>query len=341
MRRREFIVGSGLVLASAGVRAATGETAMVRPLAVMPPGAGTLKRFRASCLACGLCMSACPSKVLVPAGILDYGFSGAMMPRLDFARGACDPTCARCAEVCPAAALQRWPNPAERARQRIGVAEWSHERCRTSQGEACSLCHERCPKNAIRLVKDEGAEIPHPVVNRNACIGCGQCENYCPATPKAIRVRAVDPQDFAFGADTLVVYRTDGTEWTSQARGVKPLLDVLDGGEVARFAGARSYDRIVGRAAAFLYAKIGVGEVVAPVMSTGARALLRHHGIIARCTQVEVPVIRNRKGDGICPMDASVKDLGDDQVEAAIAAIRTTVAALTGHSLRSAHLCLA
>ncbi|MGN0855273.1 MAG: DUF1893 domain-containing protein [Kiritimatiellia bacterium] len=315
-----------MVLATAGVRVAIGETKPPRSSSVMPPGAGAFGRFRRSCLACGLCVSACPSRVLVPAGVLAYGLSGTKMPRLDFTRGACDPACARCAEVCPAGALTRY-RPAERARQRIGLAEWSRALFRTSQGEACSLCRARCPKNAIRWEKDEGAAVPHPVVVTEACIGCGGCENSCPATPKAIRVRAVDPQEFAFGADTFVAYLTDGTAWTSQARGVKPLLDALDGAAV-RFAGARCYDRIVGRAAAFLYAKIGVGEVFAPVISTGALAILRRHGIVAHAAE-EIPFIRNRKGDGICPMDASVQDLGDDQRDAAEAAIRKTVATLS------------
>ena len=141
--------------------------------------------------------------------------------------------------------------------------------------------------------------------------------------------------EWPFGDRTLVAQLADGSEWTSQARGVKPLLDIIDG-ERDRFAGARSYDRIVGRAAAFLYAKIGVREVVAPVMSEGAEAILKRHGIKATGGQL-VPAIRNRKGDGMCPMDTAVKDLADDQVEAAIAAIRATVAKLRSPSASALH----
>ena len=328
MRRRAFILGSGAALAVAGVQAAAGVSEAPRPRAVMPPGAGTLARLRRSCLACGLCMAACPEKALVPAGILDYGFSGAMMPKLDFARGACDPACARCAEVCPAQALLRFDRPSERARQRIGVAEWTRARCRTSSGEACTLCSERCPAAAISLVKDEGGDVAHPRVDAAKCVGCGRCENYCPAAPKAIRVGARDPQDFAFGDDTLVAYLADGSEWTSRARGVKPLFDALDGSP-DKFAKARCYDRIVGRAAAFLYAKIGVGEVVAPVAAKGAAAILARHGIRARFG-TEIPGIRNRANDGPCPMEHSVRDIADDQVDAAVSALRAVVAKLRG-----------
>lgn len=329
MRRRAFILGSGAALAVAGVQAATGGTEPPRPQAVMPPGAGTLARLRSLCRTCGLCIAACPEKVLAPAGILDYGFSGAQMPKMNFVRGACNPACARCAAACPAGAIIAFPTPAERARQRIGVAEWTRASCRTATGEACTRCHARCPVGAIRLVQDSSCAHPHPEVSADVCVGCGRCENICPALPKAIRVRPLDPQEFSFGAATLVAYRRDGSEWTSRARGVKPLLDILDGADAAAFAGARCYDRIVGRAAAFLYAKIGVAQVTAPVMSVGAQALLARHGIAAKWN-VSVPAIRNRAGDGICPMDASVKDLPDGQVEAAVSAVRATVARLRG-----------
>ena len=261
MTRRRFLVvmGSGVV----GAATAQAISEWNDPArAVMPPGAVSLSHLKRSCTACGLCMSSCPSKVLVPADSCDYGrtlFGGALLPKLDFSRGACDPSCARCAEVCPAQAFLRFEHPSERARIKIGVAEWTRANCRTSSGEVCTLCSERCPKDAISLVKDEGGEVAHPKVDAAKCIGCGRCENYCPAETKAIRVKPLDPQDFAFGDETLVAYLADGTEWTSRARGVKPLLDAIDN-ELAKFAGARCYDRIVGRAAAFLYVKLGTAR---------------------------------------------------------------------------------
>ena len=267
MRRREFILGAGAVAVVAGASAGIG-TAQRHSRVAMPPGAVSLTRFRAACTACGLCISSCPERVLAPAGLFDYGLSGAMMPKLDFARGACDPSCARCAEACPASALLRF-RPEEKARVRIGVAEWTRANCKTTAGETCTLCSERCPRQAISLVTDDGAGVAHPKVDPSACVGCGRCENYCPAERKAIRVRASDPQGFAFGADTIVAYLADGAEWSSRARGVKPLLDAIDQGS-GRFSKARCYDRVVGRAAAFLYAKLGVASVFAPVMSVGA-----------------------------------------------------------------------
>ena len=199
--RRKFLIGAGCV---AGVAAggAVARTLTDRAGAVMPPGAGTLARFKWTCTACGLCMSSCPEKVLAPAGFLEYGLTGARLPKLDFSRGACDPTCTRCAEVCPAQAFRRF-SPEERVRVQIGIAEWLRENCRTTKGDTCTLCSERCPCKAIALVADAEGAVAHPKVDAAMCIGCGKCENYCPAETKAIRVRPLDPQGFATSSVVL------------------------------------------------------------------------------------------------------------------------------------------
>ncbi len=129
---------------------------------------------------------------------------------------------------------------------------------------------------------------------------------------------------FDFGENTFVAYLADGSVATSRKRGVKPLLDALDGG-AGRYAKAKCHDRVVGRAAAFIYARLGVSEVYAPVMAKGAVAILELHGIRAHFDD-EVPEIRNRAGDGPCPMEHSVRDIADDDVDAAIAAIRAVFA---------------
>ena len=55
---------------------------------------------------------------------------------------------------------------------------------------------------------------------------------------------------------------------TSTERGVKPLLQWLDGEN--RVKGFSAVDKVVGRAAAFLYVLLEVKEVYAGVMSEGA-----------------------------------------------------------------------
>ncbi len=93
---------------------------------------------------------------------------------------------------------------------------------------------------------------------------------------------------------------------TCTRRGVKPLLDLLDSGKDLK--GFSAADKVVGKAAAFLYMLLEVKAVYATVMSRTAIHLLETNGI---CPQYDIPVenIINRSGTGICPMEETVKEL--------------------------------
>lgn len=99
-----------------------------------------------------------------------------------------------------------------------------------------------------------------------------------------------------------------GTVYTSTLRGVRPLLSWLADGTDLR--GAAVADRIVGKAAAFLYVLLGVGTVYAPLMSVPARETLHAAGIAVEADEV-VPAIQNRDGTGRCPMESAVWDITD------------------------------
>lgn len=118
------------------------------------------------------------------------------------------------------------------------------------------------------------------------------------------------------GSYTCVFARA-GQLRTDTARGVSPLLSALDSGQ--SYAGWSAADRVVGLGAAFLYVLLGVREVWAGVMSRGARTMLEEHGIT--CFPEEMTEsIRNRAGDGVCPMEEAVSEIDDPL--AALAAIR-------------------
>ena len=108
---------------------------------------------------------------------------------------------------------------------------------------------------------------------------------------------------------------------TAAQRGVKPLLQWLDGGLDA--AGFSAADRVVGRATAFLYCLLGVRAVYARVMSRPAREVLLRNGIAVEAGQL-VDGIINRKGTGPCPFEAAVLDIEDPQD--ALEAIRRKMA---------------
>lgn len=119
----------------------------------------------------------------------------------------------------------------------------------------------------------------------------------------------------ALPGHTLALCR-GGEVVTSDLRGVMPMLGFLREGR--DFSGFCAADRVVGRAAAMLFAKAGVRAVHAEVMSDGAVALLAAHGIDALC-DVRTAAIENRQKTGPCPMESAVAGIED--IDAGIAAI--------------------
>ena len=110
---------------------------------------------------------------------------------------------------------------------------------------------------------------------------------------------------------------------TSTQRGVAPLVAWLDAGE----AGCIAADKVVGRAAAFLYVLLGVRAVFAGVMSEGGRRVLSAHGIHAEYGAL-CDVIINRAGTGMCPMEEAVRSAV--RPEEALALIRRRQRELRG-----------
>lgn len=99
------------------------------------------------------------------------------------------------------------------------------------------------------------------------------------------------------------VVRKDDMQYTSQARGVKPLMDwIAEGIDLKGFSAA---DKVVGKATAFLYVLLGVKEVYAPVMSEGAVWVFREYGVTMEAGEI-VSAIRNRSNTGFCPMETAV-----------------------------------
>ena len=123
---------------------------------------------------------------------------------------------------------------------------------------------------------------------------------------------------------TCVLCR-DGHVITDRRRGVRPLMELLESGRDLQ--GYCAADKVVGKAAAFLYCLLGVKALHAGVLSQPARDVLASAGIEAKWDTL-VPAIRNRAGDGFCPMETAVWDLTDPG--SAPEAIRETLKKLSG-----------
>ena len=114
---------------------------------------------------------------------------------------------------------------------------------------------------------------------------------------------------------------------TSDLRGVAPLMGFIADG--LDFRGFASADRVVGRAAAWLYVRLGVRAVYGAVMSHAGMAVLRDHDIAASYG-ILVDEISNRDGTGLCPLEIATKSA--KSVTEAHAAITQTIAKMRANS---------
>ena len=96
----------------------------------------------------------------------------------------------------------------------------------------------------------------------------------------------------------------------STRRGVAPLLEWLQSGADCR--GAFAADKVVGKAAAYLYVLLNVREVYAKVLSEAAEEVFLRFGI-PYTYESRVAAIRNRDGTGFCPMEQAVWDTKEPQ----------------------------
>lgn len=148
---------------------------------IEPPGALSLRHFALHCTACQLCVSVCPNGVLRPSTDL----SRLMQPEMSYERGYCRPECNKCSQVCPTAI-----HPitiAEKSAIHIGHAVWIRKNCiPLTDGQECGNCARHCPTKAIQMVPSDPSNpdsLKIPIINEEKCIGCGACENLCPARP--------------------------------------------------------------------------------------------------------------------------------------------------------------
>lgn len=96
----------------------------------------------------------------------------------------------------------------------------------------------------------------------------------------------------------------------STEKGIKPLIEWVKAD--ADFIGFSAADKIVGKAAAFLYVLLGVKEVYAEVMSEKAVEVFRIH-CIPYSYGIFTKEIINRKGTRICPMEETVQYIYEPQ----------------------------
>ena len=193
--RRAFITTSALVAGAAALKAQDMKvdggltdisyaTKPCRQTPIVPAGSQSLRNFNNHCTACQLCVSVCPNQVLRPSTDLET----LMQPEMSYERGYCRPECNKCSQVCPAGAI-RPITLEEKSSIQIGHAVVNLDICVVNTDDVkCGNCARHCPVGAIKMVRkdpDNNESLMIPTVNEERCIGCGACENLCPARPLA------------------------------------------------------------------------------------------------------------------------------------------------------------
>ncbi len=207
--RRRILGAAGLGLAAAVLPKVDWSTSLSNGSAkalkvssdrlIRPPGARPEDPFVSACVRCGECMAVCPTNALQPAlgegGIEAIG-TPIVVPRI----GPCTQGCTACGSVCPVAAIESF-TVEEKSHLYLGTARVNRGECLAwSEGRTCMVCQEACSYQAIGAKEQGGVHCP--VVNREICVGCGQCENVCPVEPRgAIRVSGGGDQRYKTRAE--------------------------------------------------------------------------------------------------------------------------------------------
>lgn len=197
--RRNFLVGAGLLATSAakaqemkldgGYATIIAKQSPFKNRALTPPGSLSARNMAAHCTGCQLCVAVCPTQVLRPSADL----TTFMQPEMSYEKGYCRPECNKCSQVCPTGAIKPI-SVEEKSSIQLGHAEWVRDNCVVITDDVeCGNCQRHCPTGAITMILSDYRDTKSrkiPSVNKHLCIGCGACENLCPARPfSAIRVK--------------------------------------------------------------------------------------------------------------------------------------------------------
>ncbi len=219
LSRRSALAGIMVGAAVPGVAAVArmARPASIDPHLLRPPGADDEKTFLDLCIRCGECMKVCPTNVLQPA-VFEAGVEGIFSPRLlprfiyeketGEYKDSCEYGCTLCGQVCPTGAIPRLTEEMKHRRP-TGKAYFNHALCLPwAEQTPCIRCEEMCPvpDKAIKILRTvtvkgkDGVEVELqlPYVDRDLCVGCGNCESKCPlegtAAVRVFRVDAPDPK---------------------------------------------------------------------------------------------------------------------------------------------------
>lgn len=109
----------------------------------------------------------------------------------------------------------------------------------------------------------------------------------------------------------LVAYRREELFFSSKQRGIAPLVALCEKNiDMDELCAA---DKVIGKAAALLCVQCNVKTLYAKVISEAALSVLEKNNIDVSY-ETKVPYIKNREGDGKCPMELLAKGVDKPSV---------------------------
>ena len=158
-------------------------------LILRPPGALPEIDFLKTCIKCGMCVEACPFDTLKLASPGDNKPIGTpyFIPR-DIPCYMCEDI--PCVPVCPSGALDITKVSTNQKldinKAEMGVAVVDSKNCIAFWGIQCDACYRACPLMDVAIKLDYSKNertgkhaLIKPVVDSDACTGCGLCERAC------------------------------------------------------------------------------------------------------------------------------------------------------------------
>lgn len=210
MDRRKFFKYGLSKLSEVGVGALEHRAKQKARYWIRPPFAKHELDFLLECTRCNACIEACPSQVIFPLPI-SRGPEVAATPALDLLNKGCQ-LCSDwpCVTACEAGALTFITEPATTVTEQgepalsenepephteiiclpashecppLAEVSINPEYCIPYAGPECGACRGSCPIPDALLWRGE-----KPVINKEACVGCGLCREACITEPKAINI---------------------------------------------------------------------------------------------------------------------------------------------------------
>lgn len=248
--RRRAIAGAFKIVGAAALGSMVwSAAAKAKPNAIWlrPPAALPEKEFVAACIRCGLCVEACPPKILKLA---DFGDKAPLGTPFFTARSNPCIMCpdVPCVPICPTNALNEDLIKGDDGKMNIdnskmGIAIIDSEHCIAFEGLRCEVCYRECPvQGAITLdFRQNERTMRHamfiPVVDHKLCTGCGKCEKRCVTAKAAIFVVPTElagsfGAHYARGWDEKDQERVEGQGGEAHKKpNSKKTLDRLNSGE--------------------------------------------------------------------------------------------------------------